>query len=410
VVGEYGTGDDYFRKPFTKIQNDVQHALELAPLVKRIYLMSNQPCRNIDLPLAQQAAAQAAATLGEEATPVWSQREIATELYQRFVVPGKEAVTTLAAHLPEFARLLDEESYEFAIPRLSADYVRDEKNFEALSSALEVQDVVQLAGVSGAGKTMLAADWARHFRETKTSVIWLHRDELPAAYNLRGVRAERFGVRLNLATRLSQPRTLLIVDDFRGNLTDLIAAWREHVGAYGRLLLTCQAATSLAHSVKVFGVAKDTARRVLPQPLTDAAFERLYKACGGVPRALTLCRSLVACGVIANPDALVDVVEDLPLGDVGDSMLLWQVLLERHLPAVSRELALLRWFGSQRLDDTFLVETIGPVGVAKLHERALLQSEGSTVWKVHDLVWQSLRHLDLKDMTTPQRSGICQRD
>lgn len=414
VVGEYGTEGDYFTTPFDKIKRDVKHALGVSSLVQRIYLMSNQPCRNIDLPRAQQAAADAAtacaggAAASGKAAPdpaperilVWSQREIASELYDRFVVPGKEAVATLAAHLPEFARLLDEEAYELAIPRLPADYVRDDKNFDDLTQALSEHEALQLAGVSGAGKTLLAADWVRHVRETKTSVIWLQRDELPAGYNLRGVRAERFGVRLNLAKRLSEPRTLLVVDDFQGEPQQLIAAWREHAGPGGLLLLTCQSASSLAPSLKVFGVERSTARSILPQPISDAAFQRIYAACGGVPRALTLCRSLVACGVVPTADALVEVVRDLPVGDAGGSMLLWQALLSRHLPAVSQELGLLQWFGSQRLDETFLVETIGAIGLAKLQERALLQSEGSTIWKVHDLIWQCLPHLDLKDVSS----------
>ena len=196
------------------------------------------------------------------------------------------------------------------------------------------QRVALLVGMGGAGKSVLAAAFARSIetrRAFSDGIYWLDMRRVPAPEAALESLAERIAPRREtaggtdiaaeqrLTMQLRGKRCLIVLDNVER--VEQIEGIARCLDVTGRALVTTRAGHVVgeAHLVRVDGLEPAEAReqladwlRLPPVPF-DADCETILRACDGLPFAIALCGASIANGVapaaVAAKLAALDLTE-----------------------------------------------------------------------------------------------------
>lgn len=394
VVFEYSAAKDYYTKPYTKIAKDWRHARRTHPGGRTIYLLSSRLCGEKAHSRLLRFAAARKARHGVE-LHVYDARRLAEYLVD-VVLPADRPLDDLIPFVGPLARIRATYAATHRVPEAPtgrAAYVARPALERDVLGRLARDRAAVLAGLSGLGKSELAAAVARAARDTYDAVIWVEDAAVRSAADLESVPVERYGVRTNVRYLLREYASLVVLDN-AGSAVDvpgLVAA----SGPRSAVLVTRQSVRAGDWDVPLLD--EDEARRLLEhradRACPDAVFARVREAVGGFPIALTLLGGLAANTSWDAVLASLPAVGELPDPDDNWQQLAGRVLGRLQQP-LRRPLAFLRWCDAVDLDEALADYVLGPAYALALRQAGLLAAGRRGTLRLHDVVRASVAALD----------------
>ena len=210
LVAEMSSERGYFEDRLTKPTRDLDHAMELHPAVEHIWLLSSREATPSETTAVANLVTEFRKRHRSKTAEILDARAIAECIFDR--LESERFVSDLAAYLPSLGRLADEHAFSHRIPvyggyqsRMAAE--RD------VTERLKVASFVVLKGISGIGKSALAAHVAETLRPRFELVIWLDAREVNDLRQLADQDVLRTGTRHNLASLVRRHECLLVLDD-----------------------------------------------------------------------------------------------------------------------------------------------------------------------------------------------------
>lgn len=392
IIGEYGTEANYFEGDLSKIREDIEHARSIEPDHARLYLLSNQMCkqstwRKVTALIREYYPSPASSAVKVAVLDV---REMADRLCSELITKS-DLIDGFIPLLPSLLELKQGLAFEKALPIRPIDCVRRPSIQSAIHDLIADNRMVAIIGLSGSGKTYSAKEYCHDTKDGWDQIIWAEGDDVRHGA-LEGVTIQRLGMTVNLLGRLTQSRTLLVIDRWTGPSEDLANIRGSLSGAHPgtRILITSENDLAFAKipTVSAHTVTRDEARAILswetPVAPPEEVISRVVATAAGFPLVLAIIRE--------NVSALDSTWDDVltTLNDISslerDNRTIVERVLQPSIDALNRELSALSFLGLRTIDRPMLTHLIGPIGVNKLRRRCLLTDGTSGVLHVHDLI------------------------
>lgn len=391
IVAEYSTENDYFTDAnLSKLARDIAHARKLHPHVHELFAFCNRRCG----PSAWTHIGNTKKKLSKDsiALKVFDAREIATLIID--ALPNEPFILSLTARLPTLSRLRQEWAFTHAIPQQN-DYVPRPTTEARVRELISANKFTTITGISGAGKSALAAKIARDLRDTFEIVLWIDATDLSGPDALSAVQTERNSERVNVAGLLRSHDCLLVLDNAKAikelqRITDTATAAT-------RVVATSQLSAPDGFRLPAMLPAEARSLLALEPACPDELANEIVSRASGHPLTLNLLR-----GVASNDDlgweAVRPLLPDLSgIDDDDRGLRLFQRILEHHVDALDRELRFIRYCDVQRIDARLLTAVCGASSHSALARRHFLTADQEHVVRVHDLVLVSItRHYELR--------------
>jgi hypothetical protein len=386
LVAEMSSASDYFHgDPLDKPIHDLCHAIKLHPNAKRIWLLSSREAAAGETTKCADLATQFM-KLHESVMDVeiLDARKIAGHVFDNLDV--ERFVSGLTSYLPSIGRLADENAFSHRIPIYSGYQPRIDLE-QVVIDQLSDDSCVVVSGISGIGKSALAARVAQMLQQDFDAVIWFDAHDLRNVAELSDVDVRRVGTRYNIAGQLRRHKCLLILDD------TLLS--QNHVAEMecgeSKVILTCQT-TSDPHPVTVRDLDYASARSLLEAgvsiPCPDDLFRRVYANVGGYPLLLAALNRLAQDeGWEAVDDCCEEAV--VVMEDERHNKVCQRILI-RHREALAVELEFIKWCGESRFDSELSAICVSTRAVNNLQKRGFLAATVFGESRVHDVVYRSI--------------------
>jgi tetratricopeptide (TPR) repeat protein len=385
LVAEMSSKEDYFSGDLDKPRGDLQHIFALHPDVKRIWLLccreayagETTKCAN----LITQFESEHQSVEGVE---ILDSRRIASYIFKNIEV--ERFVASITAYLPSIGQLSDEHAFSHRIP-LYPKYKHRPVLEQRILSCLSQTSFVVITGISGIGKSAIAAKVAEELRDKFDLIIWYDAHDLNNIVSLADVDVRRAGTRHNILSLLRRHKCLLVLDDAVLSSEDLANI------EYGdsKIIVTCQATTD-PNAITVGGVDQGEARTLLQEgvskPIPAEIFSRVFSSIGGYPLLLTALSRLAQEEGWGAVDACCD--DAARFMEDERHVKVCQRILKRHQEALSIELDFVRWCDSPRFASELAAVCASPLVKKNLGRRGFLAATGSGDMRVHDIIFKSI--------------------
>lgn len=385
LVGEMSSAVDYFHGSLAKPNNDLLHAITSHPDVKRIWLLSNREATSGETTeCANLVTAFVNVHPSIAQVEILDARRIAEHIFTN--LDSERFVNALTSYLPSIGRLSDENAFSHRIP-VYAGYLSRPSIESAAIDRLSNASYVVLSGISGIGKSALAARLASMLRADFDIIIWLDARELTDVSQLSDIDARRIGTRHNISSLLRRYKCLLVLDDTELSPNQVAAMDCGH----SKVILTCQTSSD-SSAIMLGDLDHDSARLLLnagiAQVCPDAVLQRVLASVGGHPLLLVALNRLAQDegwdAVDACCEGAVDSIEDERHNKVCQRILL------RHRVALDKELSFVKWCETSRFDANLASICVSSRAVKNLQKRAFLAATLAGAVRVHDVVYQSI--------------------
>lgn len=391
VAAEYSAESDYFKPPFSKIRNDVRHSREEHPQANRVLLLSSRECgpkahtRLVNL----RARVKRWMNINLEIYDCRRQAEIIVDE----LLLDDRAVDSLSPYVAPLEKVRAESAATNLVPRLSPSYIGRTETETSLLQLLRAERVAVLAGMSGTGKSETSVAVANELINEFEMVVWVPASTIVEVNNLQAFQVERREHRVNLLHLLRERSCLVILDDLRLGLST--ADLKQYCGKDSAILVTRQSA--VPGDISMPFLARGDARVLLEQDLSIACpndvFELVWGTVGGHPLALRLMNAGVRNGSWDELPADCAAIGEYP--DPERLQRLADRLLGRLETLLQRELAFILWCRSSRVDRSFARRVLAPRGLRKLDEACLLAADRNDVLRLHEIVYNATRGLQI---------------
>lgn len=388
LVAEMSGERDYFSKDLKKPKRDLQHAITQHPNATRIWLLAGQETPpGMSKKIGSLRDGFLKEHPGVDGIEILDGRTLANVVYDN--LESERFVGAVAPFLPSVGRLADEYAFSHRVPRFPS-YRRREALEETISAALADSQQVVLRGVSGIGKSALAAKVADDHRSHFASIIWVDAHELKDTSALSSIDVHRTGVRHNLLAILRRRKCLLILDDARFETSELE---RLNLGS-SSVIVTCQASGN-PKSILVGDLSPDAAKDVLSlgvaSPCPPEVFRAVITAVGGHALLLhALNQIAMAEGWTSVAACCHDATNSL---EDDRHQKVCKRILARHLEALEAELAFVRWVDQPRISRDLISACVSSNAVRNLEKRGFLAATTYGHIRVHDVVFVAIREV-----------------
>lgn len=384
LIAEMSSESDYFQADMDKPKRDLHHAISLHSDAKRIWLLaSREATAGETTKCANLATAFMEQNPGLKKVEILDARKIAEHIFDNLEV--ERIVIALSSYLPSVGRLADENAFSHRIPAYSIYQPRLELE-QAIVDRLEESFWVTISGISGIGKTALAAQVAKNLSDYDL-VIWHDASNLKNVTELSDIDIRRSGTRHNINSLLRRHRCLLLLDD-------ALLPWdqiAEMECENSKIIITCQT-TSDPNTVFVGDLDYDSARALLEIDVStscpDKVFQRVYSNIGGYPLLLSALNRLAKQegweSVNICCDDAARSIEDERHNKV------CQRILIRHQEALALELEFIKWCEASRFDPELCAICVSSMAVNNLQKRGFLSATAPGYIRVHDVVYQAV--------------------
>lgn len=408
IIAEFSSEEDYFKFPakkkratkkkarktavkkakkiLTKPERDIEHAITMHPSVKKIYLLSsNESSAGQYTETNNLIAKYKSSNRTLDDIIALDARHIAIEIYAQ--LESEKLIRELSSYLPSLERLADEHAISHRIPKYDA-YVTRKGTENLIIKKLRDQPIVQLAGISGIGKSALAAAVSKRLSDDYEAVYWIQGREMQTVSKLSDIDVRRNGIHHNLLATIRRMKCLLVIDEFGFKWEELIAT---NIGQ-SSILVTTQTAT-ISDAFTVNDVLEKEAKNILTEqvnePLSDILFDQVYRKVGGYPLLLSaLNRIALEDGWAAVEDCLEDVTSSV---EDDRNQNICRRILHHHQHKLRDELAFIKWCGTQSVDVSLGKYCVNSRWDKKMDIRRFLSASSYGSIKVHDVVYDSIQ-------------------
>ncbi|WP_375767238.1 hypothetical protein NR798_36980 [Archangium gephyra] len=386
LVAEMSSDSHYFHGSMSKPRSDLLHAIDLHPDVKHLWLLSSREATAGETTeIANLVAEFTTGRYSSMQVDILDSRAIAGHIFEN--LESERFVRDLTAYLPSVGRLADEHAFSHHVP-VYGGYLPRPAAERAVTDRLAAASSAVIKGISGIGKSALAARVAETLRSQFELVIWLDARELHDVKRLTDVDVLRTGTHHNVTSLLRRHKCLLVLDD--ATLPpDQIASM--DCGS-SKLIVTCQT-TSAPLAITVGDLDRGSAQALLeagvPERCPQAVLQRVLSSVGGHPLLLSALNRVAQDdgweGVNACCSDAVRSIEDERHDKVCQRILL------RHRAPLADELEFVKWCDEARFDAELAAVCVSGLAVRNLQKRAFLAATTSGDVRVHDVVYKSIR-------------------
>lgn len=387
VAAEYSILKDYFQGQWIKPTDDLLHVLHKHPATQDVYLLASQSSTSAEIESAKTRVG-AWPGLNGRTIHYYDARRIAEVIVDEMLLDDA-ATGALIEHLPVLGRILNEVKASLAIPPVDPRRVVFEGVDETIETRLsEAEPVVAISGLAGSGKSDAAAAYVASKKGNYQTAMWVQGADLVRVSDLSAKPLWRGGDELNVMAMLRSRRCLLVIDDLAPNVS--LADLKPLCGRGSHILVTRRETET--GDIELPGLTARQAREILDRDVAEPCPERvlnaLMKAVGGHPLSFALINKAIASGV-----SWQDIGEDCDIiAELADGReRLADRVLGRLKPLLTTELTVFDWAGQSSCDRRFLKFVIRTPGMIKLGGQGLLAADRSSIVRLHDIVYASLR-------------------
>ncbi|RUU81268.1 hypothetical protein [Mesorhizobium sp. M7A.F.Ca.MR.362.00.0.0] len=399
VAAEYSIVKDYFQAQWTKPTHDLLHVLNKHPGVKDIYLLASQCSTPSEINATKERVGAWPGFYGRT-IHYYDARRIAEVIVDEMLLDDS-AIGALVEHLPVLDRILNEVRATLAIPPVDPRRVLFEGLDETIESRLrDAGPVLAISGLAGSGKSDAAAAYVASRKGNYQTPMWVEGADLVRISDLSSKRVWRGGADLNVVAMLQSRRCLLVIDDLAPGIS--LADLKPLCGPGSHIIVTRR--ETAAGDIEVPALTPRQAREILdrdaPEPCPEPVLEALMRAVGGHPLSFALINKAIASGISwrdIGDDC--DTIAELAYGRER----LADRVLGRLKPLLATELTVFDWAGQPSCDQRFLKFVIRTPGMIKLGGQGLRAADRSSVVRLHDIVYASLR---VQSWLSPERSAV----
>jgi tetratricopeptide (TPR) repeat protein len=380
VVAEYTSDENSFVRPYRKLKSDCEHARTTQPNAKTVYLVSSRECG----PKARSQLTRMASVLARNGVTVeiYDRVRLATYIVDRLLL-DEEAAGRLEPLLGPLALIRTQYAASNLVPLEQPGYRARPLVLAELNRRLAAHPVVVICGISGAGKSELAAEAARAAKGRYDCVLWCRAADLASVAELASVYVERRGRSANFRSLLEAGRCLLVLDDLNPRIT--AAALAPLCGPESNIIVTRQVGSPTDFKIPLLlreeAVELLNAEMTVPCP-PDIA-DLVWNTVGGHPLALRLIRS--SAQAASWNDAASDCIAIGDVPDEGRTQRLADRLLDRIAAPLAKHIALFQWCRAHRVDRNWARFCLGHMTPFRLEEYCLLAADRLDVFRLHDI-------------------------
>lgn len=408
IVGEYSVDKNYF-SDLNKPRGDINHALREHPQVNKIYLLAGVRMRPSEG--KNMTALCHKMQTSFQGDILWYDVEEIAKYILKDLLPKTEIVRRLSKFLPSLKSIYLSFPNTVALPKLPPNYQTAPETIEKAYGILTSRRVLLLTGISGIGKSALAVKLASKLLEDEqldTAYFIDSAIQIKSCRDLSAADCELGGQKINLLGTLSTRRSLVILDDLRHDVDQILDQLQQDAGDSSYVIVTSQLSSGYASQANMEfhvpfleseALIGDVINWKLPgeKRCPPEQIHLIAQKAKGYPLVLNCIRTSILYGNL-DPKNLENFLEDIAEVEVeGEKKLMFR-LLNGHLDVVGRGLKSIRWLESQYISEPLLEKIASKADVASLRKRSLIQSTTGVI-KIHDVIYQCMRELSMEDIT-----------
>lgn len=406
IVGEYSVDQKYFCD-LNKPTQDINHALAEHKQAEKIYLLASVRMK----PSEGAAMASLCNTMQEKHSVeiYWYDAEELAKYILKEALPQTVVMGKLSEFLPSLSYIYLSSPNTATLPDLPPNYQTASAVVDEAYKLLIDKRILLLSGISGIGKSTLAVKLAR---------ILLDREQLDTAYfidsaiqirsyrDLFAANCELGGQKINLLGTLKTRHSLVILDDLRHDVNEILEQLQQSVGDFSYVIITSQLSSDYAKHVgielqvpflKDEELIKNLVNWGLPEDkcISQEQGHLIAQRVKGYPLVLNCIRTSLLYGNL-DMDELESFLENIAEAEVeGEKKLMFR-LLNGHLDAIAQGVLAIQWLESQYISEALLTKITSKSDVNSLRKRSLIHSAAGVI-KIHDVIYQCMQELSIVD-------------
>lgn len=388
IVGQCGTDSDYFKNG-RKPEKDIQSSINNCPNCKTIYLFSNRRATGKQL---TDIIKSLSSTFSTKSIIIYDSEKIANLMIDNIMCDTK--IAQILAYLPQSYFYYNIYIHRFRMPILAKSYVHRSEEKD-IKDKLSSNDLIQLYGLSGIGKTQLSLAVAQSLNDNFDSVLWLKGDEIDAG-NIRSIHIESLSQQVNLEFLLSEFKILVIVDNLENNHTK----FKDQFHLFNKKGSKCIISSKQKNyspdcCFEVSFVPNDIAKDILLGSTikpTDGQADTLIKRICGYPLLLVLSRNAVENGLYTWDELCNEETSLIQMPDENCAITFAQRIVEKYYTCNKELLNVISSFDSTKICKEFLQES-NRVQYNNLISSAIINESDFSYVRIHSIVLQSIKNV-----------------
>lgn len=405
IVGQCGTDNDYFDvfgKEFeelielklenTKPVKDIKSALKNSSQCSKIILFANQEAKGGRLDSVNKVIRHIGI---KQEVVVLDSECIATIVAENIV--NQRFIFSIIDYLPTASQIYSAISMQNDLPPLPHDFVvREDEKY--IIEAIKQSNVSVVHGVSGIGKSKIVLGVAHKLKAEFDSIIWVNLSE-NKSFNFKSVKVGDFDNNLNLANLCSTYKTLVILDNFFGNVSDIKSEFESFARDESRVIIT--SLEKIADKKICFHLSEMTnseAKEVIEKRINiDSKYiDEIVEHIGGHP----LCLELV-CQIIREEnynnheihnflEEISQITEEIVQGK---SQTISDLVIGKYARKFRREFSLISLLGAEQVSNYIFNKILGARAIRNLEKVSLIVRSGVNYSSIHSIVLLSIKNL-----------------
>lgn len=404
VVGQCGTDNDYFDVFGKKFDELVKLKLKNTKPIKDINstLKNSSQCSKIILFANQEAKGGRLDNVNKVVRHLGIKQEIVlidSEGIARIVadnIGNQRFIFSIIDYLPTAIQIYSAISMQNDLPPLPNEFVvrEDEK---AILEAVKHSRISVVHGVSGIGKSKIALGVAHKLKSEFDSIIWVNLSE-NKDFNFKSVKVGDFDNNLNLANLCATYKTLVVLDNFFGNVADLEVEFESFARDESRVLIT--SLERVAKKEICFHLSEMTAdesKKIIRRSVDiDRKYvDEIVKNIGGHP----LCLELV-CLIIREEEYsdyeindFLKEIRQIPEELVqGKSQTISDLVVGKYVKKFRREFSLISLIDAEQVSNYIFNKILGMRAIRNLEKVSLIVRSGMNYSSIHSIVLLSIKN------------------
>ncbi len=383
-VGQCGTDENYFSS--SKPTDDIDSALRNSPTAQTVYLFCNRRAKGSELTNTKDRCANHKA--GVKAS-VYDSQKIAKIVYDNIV--STKQVKEILAYLPktfDYYLLMPQSN---TLPTYSSTYVSRPEE-EQVEELLQYNDVVQIHGLSGIGKSYLSIAIANNIGNQYATVLWIDGDNT-IVDELKNIHVRSIGQTINLYSVLQRLKVLLIVDNLNHDVAKFSKSFLDSNAKGSKCIITSlEEAYGQACRYKLKNVDEERTRKILLEtdvPPTKEQTEVLTKQLGGFPLIIDIAKKAVESGNFTW-DEIISASNITELQDTERNEEFAKRIIGRYADNQKELFNTILYFGDTTICYEYLYEQSN-FKLKELQRCSVLQRTGDHTCFVHSIVFDAIR-------------------
>lgn len=420
TVGQCGTDSDYFDVFSKKYDELLKLKLENTKPIKDIYstLKNSAQCSKIILFANQEAKAGRLDNINKVVRYLDIKQEIIvfdSESIANIIadnISNQKFILSLIDYLPTASTVYSAISMHNKLPPLPSDFVI-RKEEASIIEMINENKVSVVHGVSGIGKSKIVLGITHQLISEFDSIIWVGLNE-NKEFNFSSAKVSDFDKNLNIANLCATYKTLIILDNFFGNVTDIEDEFKSFARDDSRVLITSlDRSTQGTSCIHLSEMSTAESREVINKRIDiDSRYvDRIIDQIGGHP----LCLELV-CQIIKDEkyndsemQQFLQEIQDIPNEIVrGKSQTISDLIIGKYADKFQKEFSLISLINSEQISNYIFNKLLGMKSIRNLEKASLIVRSGLYHSNIHSIVLLSINNLIGKNPTIEElKKDVC---